>query len=140
MLRHHPGDWHTRAGAFWCRLGGGHALRSRRGRMTKTEGSAHEEKLAAEQQPEKLARQTSLAELARAQRRIAALEHKLGQRSYRNLSQAGSAIGAFIETIYNRQRLHSALEYRSPDEYEATLRRFSGVTSSPEVSITDSCY
>jgi putative transposase len=41
--------------------------------------------------------------------------------SYRNLNQARSAIGAFIETIYNRQRLHSALDYRSPDEYEATL-------------------
>ena len=35
-----------------------------------------------------------------------------------------SAIGAFIETVYNRQRLHSALAYRSPDEYEATLGRF----------------
>jgi putative transposase len=52
--------------------------------------------------------------------------------SYRNLRQARNAIGAFIETLYNRQRLHSALAYRSPDEYEATLGRFSGVTSSPE--------
>jgi transposase InsO family protein len=46
--------------------------------------------------------------------------------SYRNLNQARSAIGAFIETIYNRQRLHSALDYRSPDEYEATLAVRSG--------------
>ena len=45
-----------------------------------------------------------------------------------------------IETIYNRQRLHSALAYRSPDEYEATLRRFPGVTSPTEVSIAESCY
>jgi len=51
---------------------------------------------------------------------------------YRNLRQARSAVGAFIETVYNRQRLHSALAYRSPDEYEATLGRSSGVTSSPE--------
>ena len=47
--------------------------------------------------------------------------------SDRNLSQARSAIGVFIETVYNRQRLHSALAYRSPDEYEAALRRFSGM-------------
>src|SRR4029077_13947796 len=46
--------------------------------------------------------------------------------SYHNLNQARSAIGAFIETIYNRQRLHSALDYRSPDEYEATLAVRSG--------------
>jgi putative transposase len=60
--------------------------------------------------------------------------------SYRNLSQARTAIGAFNETVYNRQRLHSPLAYRSPGDYEATLRRFPGVTSSPEVSITENCY
>ena len=27
-------------------------------------------------------------------------------------------IGGFIETVYNRQRLHSALAYRSPEEFE----------------------
>ena len=61
------------------RLGGGNALRSHRGRMTKAEVSAREEKPAAEKQPEKEARQTSLEEQARAQRRIAALERKIGQ-------------------------------------------------------------
>ena len=39
-------------------------------------------------------------------------------RTYRDLPHARAQIGAFIETIYNRQRLHSALGYRSPDEYE----------------------
>ena len=47
--------------------------------MTKAEVSAREEKPAAEKQPEKEARQTSLEEQARAQRRIAALERKIGQ-------------------------------------------------------------
>jgi putative transposase len=67
-------------------------------------------------------------------------QEEINESSYRNLSQARSAIGTFIETVYNRQRLHSALAYRSPDEYEATLGRFPGVTSPPEVSITESCY
>jgi len=33
-------------------------------------------------------------------------------RDYRDLSQARDAIGAFIEDVYNRRRLHSALAYR----------------------------
>lgn len=38
---------------------------------------------------------------------------------YRDLDHAASAIGAFIEDVYNRQRLHSALAYLSPMEFEA---------------------
>jgi transposase len=60
------------------RLGGGNALRDR-GRTTKAERAAHEEALTAEKQAAKEARQASLEELARAQRRIAALERKIGQ-------------------------------------------------------------
>jgi len=30
----------------------------------------------------------------------------------RNLADATAAIGQFIEAVYNRQRLHSALSYR----------------------------
>ena len=37
---------------------------------------------------------------------------------YRNLTHARSEIGTFLEQVYNRQRLHSALAYRSPEEYE----------------------
>jgi putative transposase len=59
-------------------------------------------------------------------------QEEINGTSYRNLRQARNAVGAFIETVYNRQRLHSALAYRSPDEYEATLGRSSGATSSPE--------
>jgi transposase InsO family protein len=39
--------------------------------------------------------------------------------AYRNLDHARSAIGTFIETVYNHQRLHSALDYLSPVEFEA---------------------
>ena len=38
--------------------------------------------------------------------------------AYRDLNHARGDIGAFIETVYNRQRLHSALDYRSPMEFE----------------------
>ena len=42
---------------------------------------------------------------------------------YRDLADASQRISAFIEQVYNRQRLHSALAYRSPDEYEENVRR-----------------
>jgi putative transposase len=41
---------------------------------------------------------------------------------YRNLDHAKSSIGTFIEEVYNQRRLHSALDYRSPMEFEAGLR------------------
>jgi transposase InsO family protein len=40
--------------------------------------------------------------------------------AYRDLDHARSAIGAFIEDVYNAQRLHSALAYLSPMEFEAS--------------------
>jgi transposase InsO family protein len=39
---------------------------------------------------------------------------------YRNLADASARIGQFIEGVYNHQRLHSALKYLSPEEFEAT--------------------
>ncbi|MBE9552833.1 MAG: IS3 family transposase, partial [Proteobacteria bacterium] len=39
-------------------------------------------------------------------------------RAYRDLDHASGDIGGFIETVYNRHRLHSALAYRSPEEFE----------------------
>jgi len=41
---------------------------------------------------------------------------------YANLDDSRRQIGAFIETVYNRQRLHSALGYKPPVEFEAELR------------------
>ena len=40
---------------------------------------------------------------------------------YRALDDLRSNIEAFIEQYYNRQRLHSALGYRPPEEFEQTV-------------------
>lgn len=40
--------------------------------------------------------------------------------AYRDRADAEASIGAFIEEVYNRQRLHSALTYLAPEAFEAT--------------------
>jgi putative transposase len=42
-------------------------------------------------------------------------------RAYRDAEEARRSIGAFLEEVYNRQRLHSALSYLAPADFEATL-------------------
>jgi len=43
-------------------------------------------------------------------------------RRYRNFDHAKSSVATFIEEVYNQQRLHSALDYRSPMEFETALK------------------
>jgi putative transposase len=40
---------------------------------------------------------------------------------YRDLADAYARIGEFLEKVYNQKRLHSALDYRSPAQFERSL-------------------
>jgi putative transposase len=46
----------------------------------------------------------------------------LDRRRFKNHAEAEMAIFDFIEGFYNTHRIHSALDYRSPDEYERESR------------------
>ncbi len=48
----------------------------------------------------------------------APLDHR---NEYRDLAEARCFIGEFLEKIYNQKRLHSALGYVPPAEFEAHL-------------------
>jgi putative transposase len=45
-------------------------------------------------------------------------QEQLDGRPYRNLEELRLNLEGFLETVYNRQRMHSALGYRSPEEFE----------------------
>ena len=56
---------------------------------------------------------------ARAERFMRTLkEEEVYGADYRDLEDARSRIGEFLEQVYNRQRLHSALRYLTPEEFE----------------------
>jgi putative transposase len=43
------------------------------------------------------------------------------RQDYRDLAEVLASIGGFIERVYNEKRLHSALGYRPPAEFERML-------------------
>lgn len=49
----------------------------------------------------------------------ATLKTECAQQSFATRAQARTALFEYIEVFYNRQRLHSSLGYRSPDQFEA---------------------
>jgi hypothetical protein len=49
---------------------------------------------------------------------------------YQDLDDLRTNVEAFIEQYYNRQRLHSALGYRPPEEFEQAVEASTGATMS----------
>ena len=54
------------------------------------------------------------------------------RQEYRDLADARASIERFIEKIYNGKRLHSALGYRPPVEFERSLPMVSSSISTPQ--------
>ena len=55
---------------------------------------------------------------------------------YEDAEEAQASIGRFIEKIYNGTRLHSALGYRPPAEFERSLPILGSTASSqPQVGL-----
>ncbi len=48
---------------------------------------------------------------------------EVNAKTYATIEDARADIGAYIETVYNAERLHSALGYKPPVEFEADLTR-----------------
>ena len=60
--------------------------------------------------------------------------------TYRDADHARQMIGSFIENVYNRQRLHSALAYQSPDEFEAQLHPQRGAITNASRSLATALW
>jgi putative transposase len=48
------------------------------------------------------------------------------RQEYRDLAEARASIGQFLNKVYNQQRLHSALSYLPPVEFEQSLSKVTG--------------
>src|SRR5258706_11925091 len=62
-------------------------------------------------------------------------QEEVDGRRYRDAHQAREMIGSFIEEVYNRQRLHSALAYQSPAEFKANLHSQGGAVTTASRSL-----
>ena len=56
------------------------------------------------------------------------------RQEYRDLADARACIERFLEKVYNGKRLHSALGYRPPVEFELSLLSASQPTTSQQAN------
>jgi transposase InsO family protein len=61
-------------------------------------------------------------------------QEEIYTRQYRDRADLEAHIGDFIERYYNRRRLHSALDYRSPEQFERSLLGQSVSSRGPTLS------
>jgi transposase InsO family protein len=66
-------------------------------------------------------------------------EEEVDGGAYRDVEDARAKIGLFIETVYNRQRLHSALDYLTPEEYEENWPRQRPGLAPAAVALVENC-
>src|SRR5260370_40908684 len=61
-------------------------------------------------------------------------QEEIYPRHYRDRAELEAHAGEFIDRYYNRRRLHSALDYRSPEAFEQSLLDQPPSVSGPGVS------
>ena len=66
-------------------------------------------------------------------------QEEVDGRTYRDIQEARSSIGRFLEEVYNHCRLHSALAYRPPAEFEASLPSIRGAVARPSLDLPATC-
>ncbi len=54
---------------------------------------------------------------------------------YRSMTEVQERISIFIDQVYNKERLHSALGYQTPQEYEYSIKQ----TTRHVLTLTSSC-
>ena len=59
--------------------------------------------------------------------------------AYRDLADAQTRLARFIEQVYNRQRLHSALAYATPEEFENAQPRIWAAAQQPRYAPLNPC-
>jgi len=66
-------------------------------------------------------------------------EEEVDGTAYRDAEDARQHIADFLDRVYNRQRLHSALAYRTPVEYEETFSRVLPPVPAAKHALTATC-